>query len=163
MFHHALRNLFTASPLWILGLHAMDGGVSKACKRWWKHHSAVSCGCWHGAERWNHFSAEQQKKKWRKETWQRLDSSYSEWIYSCFLDPRVRSCDPACVAARWVKATGNVNGQSWRYREVKASQIVALRKLASLFFCILLKVLKGFAGLPGSGHALHAGERLSEN
>lgn len=143
MFHHALRNLFTASPLWILGLHTMDGGVSTACKRWWKHHSTVSCGCSHGAERWNHF------RKWRKETWQRLDSSCSEWIYSSFLNTRVRSCDPACVAARWVKATWNVNGQSWRYREVKAFQTVALRKLASLFLVFWWKFSKAGAGLPG--------------
>lgn len=41
---------------------------------------------------------------------QSLDSSCSEWISSPFLSSRVGSCDPACVAARWVKATWNVNG-----------------------------------------------------
>lgn len=45
---------------------------------------------------------------------QSLDSSCSEWIYSPFLPSRVCSCDHACVAARWVKATWNVNGPSWR-------------------------------------------------
>lgn len=44
---------------------------------------------------------------------QSLDSSCSEWIYSPCLASGVCSCDPACVAARWVKATWNLNGPSW--------------------------------------------------
>lgn len=79
-----------------------------------------------------------------------LDSSCSERIYSPFLASRVCSCDPACVAARWVQATWNVNGRSWRGITVKAFGTMAFTtwRVHFLHFDESCRRLHWFAGSP---------------